>query len=275
MSETPIQVLETSLSEILAKATTDPWSLLMIQTLLWSFRRWSIHHLTADIEVVSMRELLWDNHLELVGQFAPKGLRDFALVWLNPGNVGGRADMLEGLNSYFLQVVDQYDVALDTENESLQNLLAEFVDERITIILDRWLQGKSEYRIYPEVGASGEEFSAQKVYGVMQAILDSYIHKTLPTTPAQAAPEPVAISEPKVVAEEKVVEQPPPAQAAPAPVPAPAPAPTPAPPPAPAPAPEPESKITMAAALARRRTLKVSHRGPSKKQTRKIHKSPL
>ncbi len=265
MSETPIQVLETSLSEILAKASTDPWSLLMIQTLLWSFRRWSIHHLTADIEVTSMRELIWDSHLDLVGQFAPKGLRDFALVWLNPGNVGGRADMLEELNSYFLQVVDQYDVALDTENESFQNSLAEFVDERITIILDRWLQGRSEYRIYPDVGASGEEFSAQKVYGVMQAILDSYIHKTLPTTPAQASnPDPVVVSEPKATPEEKPVEQ------APASAPAPEP---------PAPAPEPESKVTMAAALghasARRRTLKVSRRGPSKKQTRKIHKSGL
>jgi hypothetical protein len=271
MSETPIQVLETSLSEILAKASTDPWSLLMIQTLLWSFRRWSIHHLTADIEVASMRELIWDTHLDLVGQFAPKGLRDFALVWLNPGNVGGRADMLEELNSYFLEVVDQYDVALDTENESFQNSLAEFVDERITIILDRWLQGRSEYRIYPDVGASGEEFSAQKVYGVMQAILDSYIHKTLPTTPVQE-PAPLAVSEAKPpVQEEKQLEEP----SAPVPVPVLAGAP---PAPVPAPAPEPESKVTMAAALshaARRRTLKVSHRGPSKKQTRKIHKSTL
>lgn len=248
----------------------------MIQTLLWSFRRWSIYHLTADIEISSMRELIWESHLDLVSQFAPKGLRDFALVWLNPGNVGGRADMLEELNTYFLKVVDEYDVALDQEDEEYQNALADFVDERITRILDLWLEGRREYRIYPDVGASGEEFSVEKVYGVMQTILDSYIHKTLPSAPAVAAAALEQTAAPAAPALEPVVQSQPqePVVQPAAPEPAPAPVHVPEPTPASVPAPEPAAHTTMAAALSyRRRTLKVRSRGPSKKYTYKQHKS--
>ena len=97
-----ITTLEASLSTLLGKSRDDPWSLLMIQTLLWSFRRWAIFYLTSDELTNSMAEFLWESHFDLVDQFSPEGLRDFAIIWLNPANVGDRAEMLEELNQYFV-----------------------------------------------------------------------------------------------------------------------------------------------------------------------------
>ena len=50
-----------------------------------------------------MKDYLWDSHLELVRQFAPTGLKDFAVIWLNPSNVGDRVDGLEELNKFFIE----------------------------------------------------------------------------------------------------------------------------------------------------------------------------
>ena len=98
-----LKTLETSLTSLLEPVRQDPWSLLMYQTLLWSFRLWAIHYLTSSDMDGSMKDYLWDSHLELVRQFAPTGLKDFAVIWLNPSNVGDRVDGLEELNKFFIE----------------------------------------------------------------------------------------------------------------------------------------------------------------------------
>ena len=247
-----IQPLEVSLTNLLGKVREDPWSLLILQTLLWSFRRWAIFYLTSDELTTSMREFLWESHLGLVDQHAPAGLRDFALVWLNPENVGDRQDILEELNAYFLRLVDCFDHALRENDEDEQNALAEFIDERITTIMDGWLEGKPQYRIYPTADESPDIFATNKIYGIMQNILDGFVSGKpfRPAAPVAATPEPV--HEPPVVS---------------AAVPEPAPAPE--PPAASALLPEPPAP-TVAAALARRRTLKIKRRS-SENPTRKNH----
>jgi hypothetical protein len=195
-----IQELETSVSDLLTKNLGDPWSLLMIQTLIWCFRRWAIHYLTSDETTTTMREFLWDSHLDLVDQFSPPELREFALVWLTPEHVGDRIDVLEALNAVFLKMVDAFDHALQTEDDEEQNALADFIDIRLTVIMDTVMAGKQQYRIYPTQDESPDTFSTLKIYKIMESILDKFVvakekaPETKPVvTSAQEPQKPVTI----------------------------------------------------------------------------------
>jgi hypothetical protein len=180
-----IQALETAVSDLLKKHLADPWSLLMIQTLIWCFRRWAIHYLTSDETTTTMREFLWETHLDLVDQFSPPDLREFAIVWLNPEHVGDRADALEDLNAIFLKTVDAFDHALQTEDDEEQNALADFIDIRLTVIMDTVMADKQQYRIYPTQAESPDTFSTLKIYKIMESILDKFV-----IAKEQTAPQP-------------------------------------------------------------------------------------
>ncbi len=185
-SANPIETLETSVSDLLKKSLGDPWSLLMIQTLVWCFRRWAIHYLTSDEVATSMREFLWESHLDLVDQFSPPDLREFALIWLNPENVGDRADTLEELNAVFVNIVDAFDHALQTEDDDEQNALADFIDIRLTAIMDTVLAEKQQYRIYPTADESPDSFSTLKIYQIMETILDKFVRSKEPAAVPQS-----------------------------------------------------------------------------------------
>ncbi len=191
-----IQELETSVSDLLTNSLADPWSLLMIQTLIWCFRRWAIHYLTSDETTTTMREFLWDSHLDLVDQFSPPDLREFALIWLNPENVGDRADTLELLNAVFLKVVDAFDHALQTEDDEEQNALADFIDIRLTCIMDKCLAEKQQYRIYPTQEESPDSFSTLKIYQIMESILDKFVTSREPAHPEPQPVEPAPQTKP-------------------------------------------------------------------------------
>ena len=184
---------------------TDPWSLLIYQTLLWSFRRWAIHYLTSDDMDGLMKDYTCDTHLDLVRQFAPTGLKDFGIIWLNPANVGDRVDNLEELNTFFMIIVDKLDNAIQNDDENEQNTLAIFLDCTITEIIDEWLNGRTEYRIYPSSTDSPDIFPSERIFEIMQLIMEKTIR------PALTAVEPVAepVVEPVVEpVAEPVVEQP-------------------------------------------------------------------
>ena len=166
------QMLETSVVALLNKVQNDSWSLLIFQTLLWSFRRWAIHYLMSSEPADSMKDYIWDSHLDLVRQFAPAELKDFGIIWLNPANVGDRIDTLEELNQYFLNVVDRLDSAIKNDNEKEQNILAIFLDDRLTELVDTWLNGKEAYRIYPKADQSPDTFSPVRIYEIMRQIMD-------------------------------------------------------------------------------------------------------
>ena len=172
-----LKTLEVSLTSMLNRVRTDPWSLLIFQTLIWSFRRWAIHYLMLNESTESMHDYLWDSHIDLVRDFAPDGLKEFAIVWLNPTNVGDRIDILQELNAYFLFIVDRLDLAIDNNSEDEQDKLSTFLDDTITEILEKWLVGREEYKIYPGASDSADSFSTQRVFTIMQTILEKHIIK--------------------------------------------------------------------------------------------------
>jgi len=183
-----LKTLEVSLTNLLVKVRQDPWSLLIFQTLLWSFRRWAIHYLVSTDTAGSMHEYLWESHIDLVRNYAPEGLQEFGVVWLSPSNVGDRSDNLEELNSYFLFIVDKLNHSIESENEDEQSLLSIFLDETLTEIMDEWLEDLSEYRIYPGLNDSSESFSTEKIFTMMQRILE----KTIRIPQEITLPEPAA-----------------------------------------------------------------------------------
>ena len=296
-----LKELETALVKLLESVRGDPWSLLIFQTLIWSFRRWAIHYLVSDDTSDNMHDYLWDSHIDLVKNYAPEGLQEFGVVWLSPANVGDRADALEELNSYFLFIVDKLNKAIDTNSDDEQNSLSIFLDETITDILGEWLEGRTEYRIYPEHDDPSDTFSNEKIFVIMQKILEKNARPSreivVPVGKSVALPTlHVAVEAPVP----NYVEAPVPVPApAPVPVPLPAPAPVPAPVPvpiyieapvpiyieAPVPAPvkpppakPPPAKpmvLTIAAALNRHRTMRNRRPEPAKANaTRKRRSAP-
>ena len=175
-----LKTLEVSLTTLLQKVRQDPWSLLIFQTLLWSFRRWAIHYLVSNDTGGSMHDYLWESHIDLVKQYAPEGLQEFGVVWLSPSNVGDRTDTLEELNSYFLFIVDKLNDSIETANEDQQNLLSIFLDETLTDILDEWLENLSEYRIYPRPEESTDSFPTERIFTIMQRILEKTVRRCSP-----------------------------------------------------------------------------------------------
>jgi len=191
-----LKTLEVSLINLLEKVRQDPWSLLIFQTLFWSFRRWAIHYLISNDTVGSMHEYLWDSFTDLVKEHAPEGLQEFGVVWLSPSNIGDRTDMLEELNSYFLCIVDRLNHSIETEDDDEQNSLSIFLDETITDILGEWLDGLSEYRIYPKDDESLDVFPKERIFTIMQKILEKTSKRVAlppnPTVPVAPVEEPTA-----------------------------------------------------------------------------------
>ena len=235
------EMLETSVVILLNKVQNDSWSLLIFQTLLWSFRRWAIHYLMSSEPADSMKDYIWDSHLDLVREFAPVELKDFGIIWLNPTNVGNRVDILEELNQYFMTVVEALDNAIKNDNDAEQNILAIFLDDRLTELVDKWLDGKEMYRIYPKADQSPDTFSPARIYEIMRLIMEEPVAVVEPVEPV-AVVEPVAsvaIAEPVAVVE-----------------------------PVPVPAPEEPEPETVKEALARRRSTR-KNRPKGKPKTRK------
>ena len=167
-----LERLEGSVVKLLESVRGDPWSLLIFQTLIWSFRRWAIHYLISEDMSDNMHDYIWESHIDLVREFAPEGLQELGVVWLSPANVGDRIDSLEELNAYFLLIVDKLNKAIDTDNDAEQNLLSIFLDETLTDIIGEWLEGRTEYRIYPTHEESSDTFSTERIFSIMQKILE-------------------------------------------------------------------------------------------------------
>jgi hypothetical protein len=140
-----------------------------------------------------MHNYLWDSHVELVSSHAPEGLQEFGVVWLSPSSIGDRIDNLEELNSYFLCIVDKLNRSIENENDDEQNSLSIFLDETITDILSEWLEGLSEYRIYPTGDESFDVFPKERIFTIMQKILEKTVRIPGPVELPKFPKEPPAI----------------------------------------------------------------------------------
>ena len=124
---------------------------------------------------------MWESYIDLIRQFAPDELKDFGVIWLNPSNIGDRVDALQELNDYFLFIVGSVDKALKADNLDDQDCIATFLDQTITEIIDQWLEEVEKYRIYPKADESPDHFPSNRIFEIMQLIMDSHIRPEIPS----------------------------------------------------------------------------------------------
>ena len=174
-------IIELNIVNLFNKTQNDSWTIIIFQTLIWSFRRWAIHYLMSTDICVNLKDCVWDTHVDLVREFAPNELKDFGIIWLNPINIEHRGDIIEELNQYFMMIVDYIDKFIQNDNEDALNILACFLDDRLTELIDDWLSEKSQYRIYPKIDDSPDSFSVIRVHEIVHTIMNENKERFIPT----------------------------------------------------------------------------------------------
>ena len=74
------------LTTLLGPTPTHPWEALIPQILLWSFRRFCIIKLSKTTDT-PITEQIWDDHMELIRVYAPKGLDCVTTTWITDENI--------------------------------------------------------------------------------------------------------------------------------------------------------------------------------------------
>jgi hypothetical protein len=237
------------LTTLLGPKPNHPWSALIPQVLLWCFRRFCILKLT-DPDVANITEQIWDDHLELIHLYAPKGLESASSSWLSPENIDHVHSSLEEYNRFFLEFL----LAIEGSHTDidLEDKVAVFLDETIKHIIHDWLgETYAPFLIFPMDDEMDDEFTDEQFSSLLESLITF-------TTPADSVPEPAPQPEPEPA--------PPPQPAPPQPAP---PQPAPPQPAPPQPAPEPEI-ITIRAALNRSKTMRTCVFRLTRGKTRKL-----
>jgi hypothetical protein len=255
------------LKTLLGPPPVHPWAGLIPQVLLWSFRRFCIQHLISST-TEHLTDHLWEDHLDLIRQYAPKGLETVSASWMTPENIQYLAFSLDDLNILFIDFIGTIDYALDMEDEDLQGKISEFLDDTIRKLIFEWLVPvNQEILIYPMREELENEFTDLQFMRLIQSLL-TYSKRRSAEIQATMAPVPAPVAAPSNPEEtpdddfHDLPEEEAPAQEAPA-APAPpaesvsAPQPPPTTPLPPPPPPPPSGSVTSAAAaLKHRRTMR-------------------
>jgi len=275
------------LLELLGPVPSHPWAALIPQVLLWSFRRFCVEKLT--LAEGGLEESLCDDILELVHMYCARGLEVVSMEWFTPENIEKVSSPLEAYMKFFVKFCNELDTSIEANNDQRQDVLSEFLDESMGEIIAQWLDEKhTSLLIFPIHVEDDDEFTEAQFSALINSLL-TYCYKA-PPPPSKPPismlwyllshqkkfPElpPEALSEtyyPEAVSE-LVIPPAPPDEMVPETFEQPSDAPEPSPEPSPE-APEPEPPVTVAKALARRRTL---HKYGRKSQaprvkTRKTH----
>jgi hypothetical protein len=152
----PVSQLET----LLGPKPSHPWAALIPQVLLWSFRRFCIAKLCKTSDVC-LTEQIWDNHTELIDSYAPKGLEVAASVWITPENIDFVHSSLEDYNYFFLEVLAMIDGALVHEDADAEDMMATFLDTKMSEIIYDWVENK-DFLIFPMEGDDDDVFSDEQ-----------------------------------------------------------------------------------------------------------------
>jgi len=164
MGFNPVELLES----LLGPRPTEPWSALIPQILLWCFRRFCIQKLIDSEGALS--ESLWEDHLQLVFMYCPKGLESTSLDWMTPENMGSMHSSSEKYNEFFIKFVNHFDQIIEAEDYAAQDELSEFLDTRICEIIYEWLDD-SPFAIFPTDANEDDAFTDEKFQKLIDSLL--------------------------------------------------------------------------------------------------------
>ena len=221
------------LKRILGPAPLHPWGALIPQALLWSFRRFCIQKLI--VQEGTLMEYLWEDHLELIHSYAPKGLEMACIDWLTSENIAHVSSSLDSYNTFFIEVMKMIDIVMEDSDYKMQDTISEFLDTGMGEYLYKWLGDKFlPFLIFPMKIEDDNEFTSAQFTRLISTLMDFSRVARAPPAPLEIVVAPLEI----VAAPLEVVAAPLEVVAAPLEV-APPPAPPSPPPPPPLPPPPP------------------------------------
>ena len=155
---------------LLGSSPTNPWALLIPQVLLWCFRRFCIEKLISFEG--TLYESLWEDHLELVQRYCPKGLEQAAMEWMTPENISCLHSPLKDYNKFFIDCIIKLDMTIMAEDYASQDELSELLDTKMCTIISDWVTMK-EFLIFPTSPTEDDEFSEKRFGDLINALLEN------------------------------------------------------------------------------------------------------
>ena len=188
------------LIELLGSTPKHPWPALIPQVLVWCFRRFCIEKIVSSGG--NLVDSLWDDHLELVHMYCPKGLEAASTEWFTPDNIETLYSPLDEYNEYFVEFIHELDSAISNEDYERQDALSGFLDANICNIFKEWLQD-SPFIIFPMSPEKEDEFTDSQFKALIRALMN---HATV--SPAEAAVPVVKLVEESIAPALKPIEEP-------------------------------------------------------------------
>ena len=182
------------LRAILGPKPTHPWGALIPQILLWSFRRFCMKMLVDDSDIPAT-EQIWDDHFQLIHEYAPSGLEVVSEYWFLPENVEKVYSSLEEYNRYFLEFLVAIEGLSSKLNIKYEQELARFLDDSMQEIIYDWLTDFKEFIIFPKKGENEDTFTDQEFMKLIKSLL-IYSSKQPQVAPIDVKVEPVQVSPP-------------------------------------------------------------------------------
>jgi hypothetical protein len=158
------------LRKMLGPKPSHPWGALIPQVLLWSFRRFCMKKLLEDSDT-PITEQLWDDHLQLVHQYAPEGLNVVCESWFQPENIDFVYSSLEEYNRFFIEFLVMIEGVASGACPELENKLASFLDGGMRQVIYAWLEEYNEFIIFPDVGQSDDLYPDERFTALIKAII--------------------------------------------------------------------------------------------------------
>jgi hypothetical protein len=196
------------LIELLGSTPKHPWPALIPQVLVWCFRRFCIEKIISSGG--NLVDSLWDDHLELVHMYCPKGLEAASTEWFTPENIETLYSPLDEYNGYFVDFVNELDYVIKKNDYQRQDVLSGFLDSTVCDIFKEWLQD-TPFIIFPMSPEKEDEFTDFQFKGLIRALME-HASKSLDQEPPQPVEEPPQpVEEPPQPVEEppQPVEEPP------------------------------------------------------------------
>jgi len=154
---------------LLGSTPKHPWPALIPQVLVWCFRRFCIEKIVSSGG--NLVDSLWDDHLELVHMYCPKGLEAASTEWFTPDNIETLYSPLHEYNDYFVEFIHELDSAISNEDYERQDVLSGFLDANICNIFKEWLQD-SPFIIFPMSPEKEDEFTDSQFKALIRALMN-------------------------------------------------------------------------------------------------------
>ena len=135
-------------------------------------------------------EHIWEDHIELIHSYCPKGLEFATIDWLIPENLEYLPSTLESFNKFFVEMMVMIDIVMEDNDYKVLDMISEFLDTGMGNHILTWL-GESfrPFLIFPMKVEEDNEFTNAQFSRLISNLMQYSRAK-----PKEVAPEPVPLA---------------------------------------------------------------------------------